>query len=182
MQSNSDPQSKVFLQRMIDREKVKGQLIANVKTVLVVLSSRGYVFDTEALRQKILLTYPEATVYFRTTDGKAAGQSAPSRCDLLIDFTGPGQRQGLFYSKKLRRMARVAVGRNAGFFRKGSYDRVFDEKANRDSLPTELLARERVVQKEVLGLAGIAFAPVGDTPPDRSKEIALELPPMKRLS
>jgi hypothetical protein len=181
MQDDLDPQSKVFLQRMIDREKVKGQLIANIRTVLVVLSSRGMVFDMESLRQKILLTYPEAAVFLRNTDGKTIGAASPAHVDLLIDFTGPGQRQGWFYAKTLRRLARVAVGRNAGLFRKKAYDRVFDEKSQMATLPRELLERERLVQKEVLGLAGVAFVPVGDTPPDRGKSIALELPPMQRL-
>lgn len=181
MEPELDPQSELFLISMGGREKVRANQVAGVKTVLVVLSSRGMVFDVESLRQKILLAYPEAAVFFRTTDGKSIGPEAPSRVDLLVDFTGPGQRQGLFYARKLRRMARVAVGRNAGFFRKKIYHRVFDEKAHAATLPVESLEREREVQKMVLGLAGVAFAPVGDLPPDRGKNIALELPAMQRL-
>lgn len=175
-----DGESLQFLNIMGESEKVRGNRIPGVKVVLVVLSSRGMVFDVEALRQKVMLTYPEAAVFFHTTDGKSIGSPAPQQVDLLIDFTGPGQRQGLFQAKKLRRMARVAVGRNAGLFRKRIYDRVFDEKVHAPQMPAELLARERHVQKHVLSLAGVAFVQAGDTLPDRSKSIALELPLMSR--
>jgi hypothetical protein len=112
--------------------------------------------------------------------GKPIGPTAPQQVDLLIDFTGPGQRQGWFYARKLRRMARVAVGRNAGLFRKKIYDRVFDE--NQDpSVPQEMLKKERFVQKKVLNLAGVSFVQTSETPPDRGKSIALELPAMRRL-
>jgi hypothetical protein len=176
-----DGQSEGFLTLLAKQEAVRSQKVPGVRTVLVVLSAAGVVFDVEALRQKILLSYPEAAVFFRTTDGKSIGAASPDQLDLLIDFTGPGARQGLFYAKKLRRMSRVAVGRNAGFFRRRIYDRVFDEVALQKNIPTEKLSKERRVQKEVLALAGIPFVQGGDTPADRGKSIALELPPLKRL-
>jgi hypothetical protein len=176
-----DVESEQFLKLLAEQEKIKSNRVPGVRTVLVVLSSRGMVYDTESLRQKVLLAYPEAAVFFRTTGGKSIGLAAPGRVDLLIDFTGPRQRQGLFYSRRLRSIARVAVGRNAGLFRKRLYDRVFDEKAPNADMPSELLERERWVQRQVLALAGIPLSQMGDTPPDRGQSIALELPALKRL-
>lgn len=152
-----------------------------MRTVLVVLSAAGMVYDVEALRQKVLLAYPEAAVFFITTVGKPIGPAAPQNVDLLIDFTGPRQRQGLFFPKRFRRCARVAVGRDVGVFRKRIYDRVYDEGRNASKLPADTLARERIVQREVLKLAGIALVQSGDTPPDRGKVIATELPPYSKL-
>ena len=139
------------------------------------------VFDVEALRQKVLLSYPDAAVFFLTTLGKPIGSPPPAHVDLLVDFTGPRQRQGFLFAKKLRRTARVTVGRNAGLFRKKIYDRVYDEKANAVSLDREVLKRERQVQREVLALAGVAFVPAGDTPPDRGKITPMDLPPFSKL-
>jgi len=181
MQMTTDPESTLFLAHMAEQEKTKGNRIPGVRTVLIVLSSAGMVFDVESLRQKILLSYSDAAVFFLTTDGQPIGSVAPAHVDLLIDFTGPGQRQGVLFAKKLRRMARVTVGRNAGFFRKRIYDRVFDEKAKAKSLAPEVLTRERQVQKEVLALAGVAFVPAGDTPPDRGKITPMDLPPFLKL-
>jgi hypothetical protein len=175
-----DPESKAFFERMAEYEKVRANKVNGVRTVLVVLSSRGVVYDIESLRQKILLSYPEAAVFFLTTLGKPIGANAPERVDLLVDFTGPRQRQGLFYARKLRKLARVAVGRDAGFFRKKLYDRVFDEKSN-SKLPTDPLKRERIVQRQVLEMAGVAFVPMGDVPPDRGKLTPLELPPLAKV-
>jgi hypothetical protein len=86
----------------------------------------------------------------------------------------------LGYALKLRRMARLSVGRNAGFFRKRVYDRLFDEKPLAAELPVNTLDRERIVQKEVLALAGVAFIPAGHPTQDRGKVIALELPPLAK--
>lgn len=177
----TDPESTLFLARMAEQEKTKGNRIPGARTVLIVLSSAGMVFDVESLRQKVLLSYPDAAVFFLTTQGKPIGSLPPAHVDLLIDFTGPGQRQGLLFSRKLRRMARVTVGRNAGLFRKKIYDRVFDEKAKVRELDRETLSRERQVQKEVLALAGVAFVPAGDTPPDRGKITPMDLPPFLKL-
>ncbi|MDR3606877.1 MAG: hypothetical protein P4M08_05785 [Oligoflexia bacterium] len=152
--------------------------IQGVRTVLVVLSAAGMVFDVESLRQKISSAYPEAAVFFRTTLGAPMGPISPDRVDLLIDLTGPGQRQGIFYARKLRKMAKVAVGRNAGLFRKAIYNHVFDERQQAKSLPAEKLARERVVQRAVLELVGIAFVQAGDSAPDRGKIVPLDLPPL----
>jgi hypothetical protein len=176
-----DRESESFLALLADQERVRANRVAGVRTVLVILSAAGMVFDTEALRQKILLTYPDAAVFFRTTRGKPVGAAAPQQIDLLIDFTGPRSRQGLLFAKKLRRMARMAVGRNAGLFRSRIYDRVFDERAKAAELPSDLLERERVVQRQVLALAGVALAQQGDAQPDRGLTIALELPPLGRI-
>jgi hypothetical protein len=183
MEKMMDPESDVLLARMAEQEKSKTNRIPGVRTVLVVLSSAGMVFDVESLRQKVLLAYPDAAVFFLTTLGKPIGARPPTRVDLLVDFTGPRQRQGLFYAKKLRRMARVAVGRNAGLLglRKKIYDRLYDEKAKALDLPGEILMRERHVQKEVLALAGVAFVPAGDTPPDRGKITPMEQAPYLKL-
>jgi hypothetical protein len=170
-----------FLQAMGEQNQVKGNRVAGVRTVLIVLSAKGMVYDIHALRHEVRLAYSDATVFFRTTQGKPIGAPAPGYVDLLIDLTGPGQRQGWFYSRKLRRGARVAVGRDAGLFRKRIYDRVYKEKADLAQLPRETLDRERIVQKTVLGLAGVALVPSGETHADLGKTIALGLPPMQRL-
>lgn len=175
---NLDQESQSFLQLLAEQERIKANRITGVRNVLVVLSARGMVYDVASLRRKVMMAYPESQVFFKNTKGKAIGAEAPSAVDLLIDFTGPGQRQGWFYSKTLRKQARVAVGRNAGFFRKMDYDRVFDEKAEAARVPHDLLAKERWVQKEVLALAGVPLAPMGDTPADQSKTIALQLRPL----
>jgi hypothetical protein len=175
-----DRESEVCLTQIVEQDQVLAHRVSGVKFVLVVLSARGMVFDLEAIRQKVVLSYPDVAVFFQTTMGKPIGPTAPQQVDLLIDFTGPGQRQGWFYARKLRRMARVAVGRNAGLFRKKIYDRIFDE--NQDpSVPQEMLKKERFVQKKVLNLAGVSFVQTSETPPDRGKSIALELPAMRRL-
>ncbi len=176
-----DTETGHFLQLMAEAEQVRTYKVAGVKTVLVVLSARGMVFDTDSLKQKILHAYPDCVVFFRNTLGKSIGFASPDHVDLIIDFTGPGQRQSIFYARKLRKSARVIVGRHAGFFRKKIYDRVFDERASTNKIPTELLAHERYVQKEVMKLAGIALSPSGDTPPDLGKIIPLDLPPMQKL-
>jgi hypothetical protein len=178
MRENSDPESSRFLEVMAEQERVRPQHVPGVRTVLVVLSSRGMVFDIEALRLKILTSYPEAAVFFVTTDGKPVGAVVPHQVDLLIDFTGPRERQWFLTPRRFRRMSRVAIGRDAGMFRAKIYDRVYQPGAG---LPSDLLARERLVQREVLRLAGVADVQSGETGPDRGKTIALELPPMQRL-
>ena len=176
-----DPESEHFLQLMAEQQLVRANIVPGVRTVLVVISSKGMVFDLESLRQKISLAYPEAAIFFQTVLGKPLGPSSPNKVDLLIDFTGPGQRQWIFRARKLRSLARVAVGRNAGFFRKSIYNKVFDDKALPVEKPLDVLSRERKVQREVLRLAGVAFVQAGDTPPDRGKVTPLELPPMLKL-
>ena len=181
MEKKLDQESERSLALMAQQENILESRIEAVRTVLVVLSSKGMVYDLSALRQKIVLAYPDSTIFFQTTSGKAVGASVPESVDLLVDFTGPGQRQGIFHAKKLRRRARFAVGRNSGFFRKKIYDRIFDEIALKSEVPQELLAKERFVQKKVLNLAGIAFTYAGETPPDRGNSIALELPSMQGM-
>jgi len=177
-----DRESEASLARMAEQEQVLSNRVPGVKIVVVVLSSKGMVYDMDSLRQKVLLSYPDSAVFFMTTDGRPVGVPAiPRQVDLLIDFTGPGQRQGLFFARKLRRLARFAVGRKAGLFRAKIYNRVFDEIAKAGELPRDMLGRERVVQRKVLALAGVAFVQAGDALPDRGKVIALELPALKRL-
>lgn len=176
--SVDDPETQALLKHLTVDSKILGNRVPGVKSVLFVLSSRGMVFDTDSLKQKTTLAYPGAAVYMLTPSGKPLGALAPARVDLLIDFTPPRARQGLFFSHKLRRKARVAVGRNSGLFRKKIYDRVFDEFDSSLALPTELLQRERLIGRELMGLAGVAMVQAGDTHPDRGKVIALELPPL----
>lgn len=176
-----DQESQNCLTQMAQQEQVLMSRVLDVRFVLVILSAKGMVYDLGALRQKIVLAYPDSTIFFQTPIGKPMGPASPQKVDLLIDFTGPGQRQGLFFARKLRRKAKFAVGRNSGLFRKRIYDRVFDEKAPDPRLPGEMLERERYVQKRVLNLAGVSFVQAGETPPDRGKTIALELPGMQRL-
>ncbi|MGE0615760.1 MAG: hypothetical protein AB7P04_08965 [Bacteriovoracia bacterium] len=160
-----------------NRQTYRPNHVPSVRTILVVLST-SLVYDVDSLRQKILMAYPDAAIFFLSTSGVPLGVAAPHALDLLIDLTGPRQRQPIFLSRKLRRRVRMAVGRNAGFFRKGSYDRVFDEKAKGSTLPKTKYELERLVQKEVLALAGVPFIPAGDATADKSKSIALELPPL----
>lgn len=180
MELKLDQDSETLLTTLQGHSGVKENEVAGVKTVLVVLSARGMPYDREALRHKIKMVYPEAAVFFENTGGKSIGAVAPDRVDLLIDFTGPGHRQRWLYSRKLRSRARFAVGRNSGFFRKKIYDRIFDEKARAAALPTDMLGKENEVHKKVLALAGIPTGPISEALPDRSKSIALELPPLMR--
>jgi hypothetical protein len=176
-----DSESLLSLTQMADQKSVLENRFSDVKSVLVIFSAKGIVFDREALLQKIHAAYPSAAVFFGTTALKPVGADSPKVVDLLIDFTGPGQRQGWFAARTLRRKARFAVGRNAGLFRKRLYDRIFDEKAPASEAPSEILQRERFVQRKVLALAGVAFAPVSDALEDLSRSIALDLPSMKSL-
>lgn len=177
MQVDIDSQNS--LQALLDHQKIKSSKIPGVRTVLVVLSSRGMVFDVQSLRFNILATYPDAVVFFKSTIGIDLDSRCPDSIDLLIDLTGPGQKQGLFYSKTLRKMARFAVGRNCGLFRRGAYDRVLDEKKELQNPTLDLLDRERIAQKKVLALAGVSVSPCGEVSVDLGLKIALDLPPLK---
>lgn len=176
----SDPESAEMLSHLGREEAARTNRVPGVRTVLVVLSAKAMSFDIEALRQKILLSYPDGMVSYMTPLGKPLGPPVPQRVDLLIDFVGPRERQRLFLAKKLRSMARVAVGRNSGVFRKRIYDRIYDEKTV-SGLPSDLIERERFIQRELLRMAGVAVVPYGDTLPDRGKSIARELPPMQKI-
>ncbi len=177
LQLGLDKESASVLAQIAEYEKTLSRRIPGVRTVLVILSARGLVFDIEALRQKIHLAYPDAAVFFANTQGKSTGAECPTHVDLLIDFTGPGQRQSIFLAKKLRRMARVVIGRNAGWFRKRIYDLVYNE----DEGLGDTFSRECRIQKKVLALAGVPFSQMGDALPDLGKSIALELPPLKEF-
>ena len=175
-----DRESEALIRLLDAQGGIRVNRIAAVETVLVVLSSRGMVYDQKALTEMIQLSYPGAAVFFRTTQGKPMGIDAPDQVSLLIDLTGPGQRQGWFYAKKLHSISRFRVGRNAGLFRKSLYDRIFDEKAEAEKLPRDLLARERFVQRKVLELAGVALAQHGEVLSDQGKEIATRLPSLQK--
>lgn len=178
--SSDDVESLQHLQTLGVEERIRKNRIENVKTVLVIFSSRSVAFDIDSLKQKIKMTYPEAKVYFESTQAYSIGEKAPEKLDLVIDFTGPLQRHKWFYSRQLRSRARVTVGRNAWFFREHIYDRIFDEKTH--DLPRDLLDREKFVQKEVLELAGVPISSQGTLGPDLSKKIALKLPALNPSS
>jgi hypothetical protein len=151
---------------------------AHVQSVLVVLSSRALAFDQSGLRKLITYTYPGAAVFFVSTSGDPVGVEGPHKVDLILDFSEPGARQGFFFASKMRSRAKHAVGRHTGwFFRKKKYDRVYDEK-NDAARPVDYLESERWTQKKVLELAGVRVVQQGGLTPDRSKEIASELPPL----
>ena len=181
-EAGEDQHTEESLRLLSDYNQLQEYRVPGVRTTLIVLSATAMVFDVESLRQKVLLAYPDAAVFFITTAGKPLGVPSPRSVDLLVDFTGSGQRQGWLFARKLRGMARFAVGRNAGLFRKRIYDRIFDEKAKASELPKDLLDREGVVQKEVLGLAGIPVIPAGGVTPDHAKTVALDLPPLSNRS
>ncbi|NDG84837.1 MAG: hypothetical protein EBX52_07350 [Proteobacteria bacterium] len=147
-----------------------------VKSVLVVLSSRAMIFDQAALRNHIHHAYPGAAVFFVSVSGDPVGMKAPSRVDLVVDFTEPGARQPILFAHRMRSQGHFVVGRKAGFFyRNARYDRVYD--ASGDTLaPTDFIEGERFAQKKVLELAGIPVARQGGLTRDLSKEIGASLP------
>ena len=158
-------------------------LFENIRTVLVVISSKAMAFDLSALRNFITHAYPGTAVFFMSTSGDPIGVDSPSKVDLLIDFTPPGARQSMFFSFRLRKQARFAVGRNSGkFYRRKNFDRVYDEadQTIKRSLPSDYLEQEAWAQRKVLELAGVPVVRQGGVGQDRSKEIALELPPLAR--
>lgn len=175
---NQDPETIRSLSKLESLKGLSQNRITGVKTVLVVLSAYGMLSDVEAIRRNILFAYPDATVFFRATSGKSVGPESFKAIDLLIDLTGPGQRQPWFYSKKLRKIARFAVGRNAGLFRKKIYDRIFNEKDLSLNLPRDFLDRERAVQKKIFELAGVPLVPhvpISEVGEDKGHVIALEI-------
>lgn len=171
-----DIESERSLQSLADQEKLRKNQVENVRAVLVVLSGVSVAYDMDALRHKITRVYNNAGVFFESTIGKPLGLARPERLDLLIDLTAPGQREGLFRARKLRKLVRFAVGRDAGWFRKKVYDRVIDESDL--AKDKDLLHRERVAQRRVLEAVGVGIVPQGDTTEDRAHVIALELPPL----
>jgi hypothetical protein len=175
--------SQYYLELLAEQERLKANRFAGVRTVLVVLSSSGMAFDIDGFRGRIHSSYPEAAVFFVTTRGKPLGAAAQGHVDLVIDLTGPGQRQQPLFARSIRSKARFTVGRSVGFFRKRIYDRVFDEKSAeslRQLQSLHPLAREHEVQRRVLALAGVASAPHAESAVDRGKSIALDLPPLAR--
>jgi hypothetical protein len=153
-------------------------LFPNVKSVLVVLSSRSMAFDLSALRNFITHAYPGSAVFFISTSGDRVGVSGPSQVDLVIDLTEPGARQGFFFASSMRRRGKFAVGRVGGFFGRKRYDRLYDESKD-TTLPTDYMEHERFIQRKVLELAGISIVKQGGVTVDLGKDIALTLPPMQ---
>ncbi|MBS1961653.1 MAG: hypothetical protein JST04_05525 [Bdellovibrionales bacterium] len=174
-----DSESTSTLQVLQEEELVRKHRVENVRTILVVLSGRAIVYDDASLRQKIQLTYPDAKIYFMTTEAYALGEKLPgsAKIDLVIDFTGPGHRHKWLWARKLRARARVCVGRPAGLFREHIYDRLSTELQRKD-LPRDVLDRERLIQREVLALAGVPLSHKGNSGADQGKTIASRLPPL----
>ena len=139
-------ESQFSLSLLAEQERLRSQRLAGVRTILVVLSSQGMAFDVDGLRGLIHGAYPDAAVFFVTTSGKNLGTRVKGHVDLVIDFTGPRQRQGWFFARRLRRMARFAVGRNAG--------------------RTKLMAHISP-NKTVEGFIGGAFGSAGASPPTK---------------
>lgn len=154
-----DNDSRSALTQLEKGDWAKLHRIAGVRTVLLVLSSSGLVFDLDSLRHKILSSYPDATVFFVSTQGISVGAPPPLHVDLLIDLTGPGQRQSGRLPRSWRRKARVAVGRNTCWIRRRIYDVVFDEKAEKPGESGDPALRELSTQRKVLGLAGVVVSP-----------------------
>jgi hypothetical protein len=156
------------------------QKFSDVKSVLFVFSSFAVAFDPYALRHMAETAYPGCKVYFMSISGQAWGtKTIPNEIDLVVDFSPPKAHQNFLFARKMRKLGKHVVGRNVGLFRKSSYDRIFDEKENLAALPVDMMARERVVQRKVLELAGIAAVPNAKASQNLEKEIATELPPLK---
>lgn len=170
-----DPISEQLLQKINEEQRVRANRIPGVRTVLVVLSPTGMVYDTEALKHKLMESYPECAVFFEDSMGFSLGAAAPQQIDLLIDFTPPDYPGGILRTRRLRRIARVAIGRNAGLLRKRLFDRVLDEKAKNLGAPEDKMLRERFIQKRIMGMAGVVFSHSGETPIDHSKNLARTL-------
>jgi hypothetical protein len=158
----------------------EGKIFPNIKSVLVVLSSKSMAFDMPGLRNFITHSYPGAAVFFISTSSQAVGVQAPSQVDLVIDFTPPNARQPMFFARKMKSRAKHVVGRNTGgIFGRKKYDALYDE-ASDSNIPKDYLDHERFVQRRVLALAGIEIVKQGGATQDLSKEIAQTLPPMQR--
>jgi hypothetical protein len=152
---------------------------SGVKTILVVLSSRAMAFDQSGLQNLITHAYPGAVVFFISVSGDPVGVGAPSKIDLVIDFTEAGARQSVRFALRMRRLGKFVVGRKTGwFYRASRYDRVYDAGADRNC-PRDYLEGEAWAQKRVLELAGIEVVRHGGVTRDLSKEIASTLPPMQ---
>ena len=175
-----DSETNATLRQLQEEEAIRRNRVENVRSILVILSGRAIVYDDASLRQKIQLTYPDAKAYFMTTEAYPMGEKLPAsaKIDLVIDFTGPGHRHKWFWARKLRSRARVCVGRPAGLFREHIYDRLSTE-LKRDDLPRDVLDRERLIQREVLALAGIPISHQGNLGKDLSHTIASRLPPLR---
>jgi hypothetical protein len=181
VENSQDSESLSALQRLQEEEAVRANRVDQVRTILVVLSGRAIAFDDASLRQKILLTYPDAKIYFMTTEAYSMGEKLPSKAklDLVIDFTGPGHRHKWLWARKLRARSRVCVGRPAGLFREHIYDRISTE-LTRNDLPNDVLERERQIQKEVLALAGVPLSHKGNLGQDLGHSIASRQLPTRR--
>ncbi|MBU6152859.1 MAG: hypothetical protein KGP28_01030 [Bdellovibrionales bacterium] len=152
---------------------------SGVKTVLVVISSKAMAFDQGGLRNLITHAYPGAVVFFVSVSGDPVGVAAPTKVDLVIDFTEPGARQSKWFAPSMRRTGKFVVGRKSGwFYRKSKYDRIYDS-ATDANLPKDYLESEAWAQKRVLELSGVPVVRHGGVTQDLSKEIASMLPPIQ---
>jgi hypothetical protein len=154
-------------------------VFSGVKSVLVVLSSRALCFDQSGLRSLITHAYPGSVVFFISTSGDPVGVTGPKNVDLVIDFTEPGARQGMWFAPQMRGRGKFVVGRNTGwFYRKSKYDRIYDQSLDSE-IPGDYIESEHWAQRKVLELAGIPVIRQGGVTPDRSKDIASTLPPLQ---
>ncbi len=155
------------------------QAFSNIKSVLVVLSSRAMTIDQSGLRSLITHAYPGAAVFFISTSGDPVGVEGPTHVDLVIDFTEPGARQSLFFAYRMRSRGKHVVGRLTGwFFRKKKYDRILDEFED-SRRPGDYMASERFAQRKLLEIAGIPVVRQGGVTADLSHEISSKLPPLQ---
>jgi hypothetical protein len=139
------------------------QKMRDVHSVLVVLST-VIIWDVSALQFHISQSYPQSGVFFVNTSGKPYGPAAPQNIDLLIDFTSPTDRQSFLMPRKWRRMARFAVGRKKGVYRKKTYDQIVEEPDNIQ----DWLEREAKAHSLVLQAAGVRLLKTGQLNLDMS--------------
>lgn len=176
---HTDLDSEKSLERLSYEAAILKNKLSSIKTVLIVLSARALAFDRESLSSKVKAAYPGSQVFFVSTLAKAIGDVAPEQIDLVIDFTGPRQRHKWFFARKLRSRAKYLIGRNAGFFRPYSYDKIFDEFVE-PGVPEDPVHKERFVQTRILECVGIPVTQRGSLLQDASHDIALELPRFKK--
>ena len=67
---------------MGNRVLLEDNVVKDVRTILVVMSSFAVAFDRESIIQKLLLVYPDCAIFFKTTSGKTIGSPCPEKVDL----------------------------------------------------------------------------------------------------
>ncbi len=173
---DTDSVSLFHLAQIAESQQVSHSCFEKVIFILVILSAKGMPYSIEFLMKIILCSYPNSVIFFQTTSGQMIKAKTPEKIDLVVDFTGPRQRQKKILPRQWKNMTRFIVGRNWGSFRKHYYDRVLNEASNHFYLPEKMLQYEKWVQRKVLGLAGIGWAQTSEIPKDQGKTIARTLP------